>query len=155
MQHGERDFTFVPPFHDPMDLGTALIRWWNAMQPSFRQSPEGSQSQIPSPVYQSPDSGPRIWAPIIRSGPSGFVSILIILCWWGHALPLRKQFQEDSRPLWDQMVVDVGTALGHMQEEAKETIASIYVIEDGQPKRKLPVEDKAPGRKKKRYAFSL
>lgn len=148
MHHGERDFTFIPPFHDPMDLGMALIQWWNAMQPAFRQSP---QSQIPAPIYQPTEGGPPVWAPMIKSGTSGFVSILILLCWWGRALPLRKQFQENSRPLWDQMVVDVGRVLVLMQAEAKEIVASIYDTEKAQ-KRKTEGDIKIV-RKKKRLVF--
>ena len=70
------------------------------MQPEARRSDTG----MPKPFY---DIGTEAWTPLLRSGPSGVISVLTLIVWWGHALHARSRWQVDSGPVWSIVVNDL------------------------------------------------
>lgn len=81
------------------------------MQPSFRASEES----VPLPVYSSLDVDGDPWVALRKSGPNGFVAVVMLLAWWGHAATTgRSEWQEDSLPLWATLVRDVRSVLVEM-----------------------------------------
>jgi len=99
-RHGVRQYQSIPPISDPHEFGIAIVKWWNAMQPELRKSETG----MPKPIYTI---NAEAWGPLLRSGPNGLVSVLTLVVWWGHALEARSRWQEDSGPLWTEMVEDL------------------------------------------------
>ncbi|KAF9038754.1 hypothetical protein BJ165DRAFT_1330332, partial [Panaeolus papilionaceus] len=67
-----------PSIQDPNEFGLAIVSWWNALQPSFRQSKSG----LPLPLFTSPSDDQGTWLLLCRAGPNGFVSIILLLQWW-------------------------------------------------------------------------
>ncbi len=98
---GNRRYDALPFIQDSAELGIAVAKWWSAMQPAFRRS----AGNIPASVYETDDSS--LWDPLRKSGPSGLVSVMTLMTWWGQALLDRTQYQMDSTSEWRQMVADI------------------------------------------------
>jgi len=104
---GERAYRDLPFINDSADLGVAIVKWWNAMQPEFRQSPQG----MPQPVYTLPDDAKHAWAPLQCTGPNSLVTVMTLLFWWGSSLKARPRWQDDSSSSWEEAVKDVAQTL--------------------------------------------
>lgn len=100
-RNGARQYDAIPFIADSADLGFAVAKWWNEMQPTFRKG----DGNIPAAIYNTDDGS--VWDPLRRSGPNGLVSIMTLLVWWGQALLDRTQYQTDSSVDWRRMVSDV------------------------------------------------
>ncbi|KAK0470906.1 hypothetical protein IW261DRAFT_1572596 [Armillaria novae-zelandiae] len=80
--------------HLPANFSNELCKWWNVMQPGWRQNKTGT---LPLPVYdRSLDS--MLW----KGGPNGIVTVLVGLMWWGQGT-----LEADDRVLWTAMVMDI------------------------------------------------
>jgi len=106
-RQGERNYHQTPVITDPAEFGIALVKWWNGMQPSVRQSPSG----MPQPIGSTPTIPAEDWMPLRRAGPNGLVSVMTLLVWWGQMIESRTRWQEDSQELWTTMVSDVSGVL--------------------------------------------
>jgi hypothetical protein len=79
----ERSYQDSPNISDPAEFGTAVVKWWNAMQPPFWQTAQG----MPQPLYTPPAADVEdAWAPLQRAGQNGLVTVILLLCWWGQSL---------------------------------------------------------------------
>lgn len=108
---GTRAYDKIPTIEDPADIGIAIVNWWAKMQPPFR----ASDQYLPLPVYSDPEADGDPWATLKKSGPNGFVSLVMLMAWWGHAASVqRSEWQEDSFPLWESLLFDIDRVLGEM-----------------------------------------
>src|SRR5258707_8648717 len=98
---------------DRAEFGIAIIKWWNAMQPVFCQSPKGMLQLLYTPP---PSEATNPWAPLQRAGPNGLLSVMTLLCWWGRLLSTKTVWQEDSSSLWKAVVDDVIHTLQALKE---------------------------------------
>ncbi|TEB19503.1 hypothetical protein FA13DRAFT_1718722 [Coprinellus micaceus] len=107
--HGVRADNKPPAVHDSAEFGVAVTRWWSSIQPSFRQS----ATSFPSPVYSDPNPCAEhdAWAHLRQSGQDGFVSIIILMAWWGRSIADTSEWQEDSLPAWERLVGDISAVL--------------------------------------------
>lgn len=96
-----RRYNDIPFIADSAELGIAIVKWWHEMQPDFRKS----DTEMPSPIYVTSDDS--LWSPLRKGGPSGLISVLTLVAWWGQALLDRNKYQDDSTTKWNQLVVDV------------------------------------------------
>ncbi|KAF8190104.1 hypothetical protein BJ912DRAFT_833020, partial [Pholiota molesta] len=78
-----RNYETQPIIADSAEFGLAFMKWWHAMQPEDRQSAEA----MPSPIYGLPDGA---WAPLLKAGPNGLISVLTMAVWWGQAILSRS-----------------------------------------------------------------
>ncbi|KAF6760602.1 hypothetical protein DFP72DRAFT_843487 [Ephemerocybe angulata] len=102
--HGARNHSRPPFIDDPADIGLSIMKWWLAMQPSFRSSP----GPLPSLIWEDPAGIGDAWAPLRKSGPNGTLPLLMLMLWWGRAAaPGPDNFREDSRDSWKALVADV------------------------------------------------
>ena len=109
----ERPYQDPPKIADPAEFGTAFVKWWNAMQPAFRQSPDG----MPQAFYSPPATdGKNAWAQLQRAGPNGLVTVMVLLFWWGTSLETRSRWQDDSSSSWAEAVKDVAQTLQSLKE---------------------------------------
>jgi hypothetical protein len=134
---GDRPYQDPPTITDAAEFGHAFIKWWNAMQPVFRQAAEG----MPRPLYTPPATDS--WASLQRAGPNGLVTVVTLLFWWGKALTTRSRWQEDSGSSWKEVVNDVAR-----------TVQSLKEATGSRAKKRKAVGTGQTG-KGKRYAFSL
>ncbi|KAJ3529506.1 hypothetical protein NMY22_g8967 [Coprinellus aureogranulatus] len=94
---GMRFYDKHPDVDDPAELGIEITKWWSSFQPAFRA---GDQD---------------VWTNIRKSGHNGFVSMIMLLAWWGHAAHNNtSEWQEDSRAAWKYVVADVSRVLDEM-----------------------------------------
>ncbi|KAF9463118.1 hypothetical protein BDZ94DRAFT_1142627, partial [Collybia nuda] len=77
-RNGSRAYDQIPHITSPLEFGMAVMKWWCAMQPSFRQS---AGSPMPLPVYDDPVDS-NCWETLKRGGPNGVVSVMTLLLWW-------------------------------------------------------------------------
>ncbi|KAF8170965.1 hypothetical protein BJ912DRAFT_816418, partial [Pholiota molesta] len=73
---GNRRYDAIPLIADSAEFGVAVVKWWHAMQPEFRQSAD----DMPSPSYVA--SNDSLWDALKRSGPNGLVSVMTLVVWW-------------------------------------------------------------------------
>lgn len=112
---GLRCYESTPVITNPEDFGTAVVKWWNAIQPPVRRGSD----QLPKAIYKNPDDVEGdIWSFLRKGGPNGLISILTPLVWWGQSVSLGSRWQENTLPLWRAMVVDVTHSLEAMEEMA-------------------------------------
>ena len=105
---GERPYQDLPTILDPAEFGMAIVKWWNGMQPAFRQTSEG----MPQPLYNTPATEAKhAWAPLQRAGPNGLVTLLTLLFWWGKSLKTQTCWQDDSDAAWKEAINDVARTL--------------------------------------------
>lgn len=100
-----RAYDKIPFILEPAEFGMALAKWWLSVQPSFRNS----DGPFPKQVYSdaAPSTGDS-WAPLRKSGPNGFVSVVTMMRWWGHhVLNPSNEFKVDSTAEWRYMVYDI------------------------------------------------
>ncbi|KAJ3506734.1 hypothetical protein NMY22_g17154 [Coprinellus aureogranulatus] len=109
---GNRPYDKVPPIDDPADIGLAITHWWASIQPPFR----ASDDLMPLDVYSAPDTVEGDpWSHLRKSGCNGFVSVIMLLVWWGYAaVNETSEWLEDSKPLWNRMVIDVTRVVEEM-----------------------------------------
>jgi hypothetical protein len=109
----ERSCQDPPNIADSAEFGMAFVKWWNAMQPAFRQSPDG----MPQALYSPPGTDAKdAWAQLQRAGPNGFVTVMTLLFWWGTSLKTRSRWQDDSSSSWAEAVKDVAQTLQSLKE---------------------------------------
>lgn len=107
-RHGERPYQDPPSIADPAEFGSAFTKWWNAMQPAFRQAPTG----IPKALWTPPTADSKdSWAVLQRAGPNGMVTVVTMLFWWGRSLNTQSRWQDDSTSAWKGVVNDVARTL--------------------------------------------
>ncbi|KAJ3511921.1 hypothetical protein NMY22_g15494 [Coprinellus aureogranulatus] len=101
-----------PPFMlEPAEFGKTFTKWWSSIQPPFRLS-EGA---FPKQVYSDATVAGDPWAPVRKSGPNGFISVVTMMRWWGiEALFPSNIFKTDSRQEWHYLVYDVRMCLEEM-----------------------------------------
>ncbi|KAK0421916.1 hypothetical protein EV421DRAFT_1723608, partial [Armillaria borealis] len=75
-------------------FGNAMVEWWNALQPSWRQSNEG----LPIPQYTG------TFTSLCKGGQNGIITVLFGLFWWGRNLV-------GNTSQWHKMVADVSDML--------------------------------------------
>ncbi|KAJ3526582.1 hypothetical protein NMY22_g10106 [Coprinellus aureogranulatus] len=112
---GMRCYDSAPDIEDPADIGLTTTLWWSSFQPSFR----ASDGPYPKAIYSDPDAEVNVdvWAPIRKSGPNGFVSMVMLLAWWGRAaLTGTSEWQQNSQLAWEYVVKDVSHVLDRMIE---------------------------------------
>ncbi|KAJ3507791.1 hypothetical protein NMY22_g16820 [Coprinellus aureogranulatus] len=102
---GLRRYDKFPSIEEPAEIGIKMCRWWKSLQPSFR----GSKTPFPRQVYRprAPADGQDAWANLRKPGPNGFISVLMLMSWWGTALADASEWVEDSRPLWKALLIDI------------------------------------------------
>ncbi|TFK18744.1 hypothetical protein FA15DRAFT_709605 [Coprinopsis marcescibilis] len=95
-----------PPFvQDPVELGTAVVRWWKMIQPSFRENPTGV---MPAQIYTAGGTAKEEWAAVCKSGPNGLLSVMMLLLWWGRTVANRPApYHEDLHEMWKMLIDDV------------------------------------------------
>ncbi|KAJ3528740.1 hypothetical protein NMY22_g9283 [Coprinellus aureogranulatus] len=102
---GTRRYDKLPQIDSAAELGVTFAKWWHSIQPSFRVT----TGPFPSSDYSPPKTilGDP-WAPLRKSGENGFLSVMMLLGWWGHAAnTTTSQWEDDSRPAWRRLVSDV------------------------------------------------
>ncbi|KAF8151296.1 hypothetical protein B0H34DRAFT_709440 [Crassisporium funariophilum] len=114
-RQGVRAYDTTPPIEDPLEFGYAVMAWWKAMQPAFRDSSD----MLPKAVYDSPESeslNVDEWAALRKGGPNGMVSVMTLLVWWGQRMKIGpgSQWQETSEPHWRACIEDVHCCLEKM-----------------------------------------
>lgn len=67
-------------------------------------------------VYPPQTDAKDAWAPLLWTGPNGFVMIVTLLFWWGMSLKTRTHWQDDSSLLWKEVVNDVVQTLQSLKE---------------------------------------
>ncbi|KAJ3531020.1 hypothetical protein NMY22_g8325 [Coprinellus aureogranulatus] len=141
---GNRRYDIVPTIQDPADLGIATMRWWSSLQPAFR----ASDNDFPLEVYTSKDAGTSdIWSTLRKTGPNGFVAVLLLAAWWGKsAMTETTRWGEDSRPAWHKFIIDVKNVVIAMSSTASETVPSNGAKPLSQKENNAP----APNKKRKR-----
>lgn len=115
---GVRPYDKPPTIDDPADIGVAIVKWWTLMQPTFRVPDEG----LPLPVYSSPNEDGDPWSPLRKSGPNGFISLLMLMAWWGHAASTEQsEWQDNSLPLWEGLLTDIDRVLEEMIKTSEQS----------------------------------
>ncbi|KAJ3508441.1 hypothetical protein NMY22_g16618 [Coprinellus aureogranulatus] len=109
---GMRFYDKHPDIDDPAELGLEITKWWSSFQPAFR----ASAGAYPLSVYSDPTCRDQdVWTHIRKSGHNGFVSMVMLLAWWGRAAHTStSEWQEDSRAAWKYVVTDVSRVLDEM-----------------------------------------
>ncbi|KAF9049037.1 hypothetical protein BJ165DRAFT_1333056, partial [Panaeolus papilionaceus] len=82
---GDRPFHLFPPISNASDLGLAIVKWWNRLQPAFRCNSEVTnilEPPIPKPMYTPPTDVNDTWGSLSRAGPNGLASLVTLLMWW-------------------------------------------------------------------------
>ncbi|EMD32326.1 hypothetical protein CERSUDRAFT_77357 [Gelatoporia subvermispora B] len=80
-----RNYKKVPAVQDTKAYGTSWLAWWRALQPHWRiSSTAPSSSSLPPAVYEDPSND---WKSLKKSGPTGFVTVLVGLAFWAQASP--------------------------------------------------------------------
>ncbi|KAK0436067.1 uncharacterized protein EV420DRAFT_1652697 [Desarmillaria tabescens] len=69
---GARSFSDPLVISDVDEFGSAMVGWWNSLQPGWRQSTEG----LPLPKYAGS------FTCLCKGGQSGIVAVLFGLFWW-------------------------------------------------------------------------
>lgn len=98
----------VPTIDNAMEFGIAVTKWWNKIQPEFRQTTDIHPLITVTPP--TPTSG-DVWAPLRKCGPNGLSIILVLLSWWGCVAKRQNRWDEDSIPAWESIVADVRRVL--------------------------------------------
>ncbi|KAF8873306.1 hypothetical protein BD779DRAFT_1451980 [Infundibulicybe gibba] len=100
---GSRAYHLVPDLVRALDIedfGVAFVKWWHRMQPSFRHR----DNILPAEVYTLADgNNDDIWARLHKGGPSGLVSVLTMLGWWGRG--------GSADPNWKAATIDIRRVL--------------------------------------------
>ncbi|KAJ3530929.1 hypothetical protein NMY22_g8373 [Coprinellus aureogranulatus] len=111
-RQGNRPYDLIPEIDEPADLGLAFAKWWASIQPAFRSSSD----TLPLPEYSDPNGEDKDpWTTLRKSGHNGFVSVIMLLGWWGCAATTgTTEWQDDSLPLWSRVVVDVKAVVDEM-----------------------------------------
>lgn len=91
---GPRLFDIAFDISDIDHFGNAMVEWWNALQPNWRQSDEG----LPIPQYTGTFTSLR------KGGQNGIITVLFGLFWWGCNL-------DGNTSQWHKIVADVSDML--------------------------------------------
>ncbi|KAK0216719.1 hypothetical protein EDD85DRAFT_781924, partial [Armillaria nabsnona] len=91
---GPRSFDITFDISDINHFGYAMVEWWNALQPSWRQSDKG----LLVPQYTG------TFTSLHKGGQNGIITVLFGLFWWGHNL-------DGNTSQWHKMVADVSDML--------------------------------------------
>lgn len=97
---GTRRYSNIPKIPDVQLFADEWVRWWNSMQPKWRQNSTGDGLPMALTQGKTKDD----FSPLRKGGPSGVVTILIGLKWWAS---IRN---EDKR--WDLAVEDISACFG-------------------------------------------
>ena len=97
---GTRRYSNIPKIPDVQLFADEWVRWWNSMQPKWRQNANGDGLPMALPIGKTKDD----LLPLRKGGPSGIVTILIGLKWWAS---IRN---EDKR--WKHAVEDISACFG-------------------------------------------
>ncbi|KAJ3540639.1 hypothetical protein NMY22_g4214 [Coprinellus aureogranulatus] len=99
---GNRPYDKIPSIETPRSLA-----WL---------SPRGGLPSSPVSVNADADADQQDpWVHLRKSGINGFVTVIMLLMWWGHAAATQKsEWLEDSMPLWHRVVEDVEKVLEAM-----------------------------------------
>ncbi|KAJ3548961.1 hypothetical protein NMY22_g1056 [Coprinellus aureogranulatus] len=157
--HGTRRWDLAPDIEDPADAGIAMTKWWSTLQPAFRKSDDA----FPLAVYSDPSAGQSDpWVVLHKSGHKGFVTVLMIMAWWGHAAISRtSEWQVDSRPAWNYLISDILGVLkaltlttdSPLKEQGNVSVQDETPIERGANKEnEAPVQTQASRKGGKRVA---
>lgn len=75
------------------------------MQPDFCKSKE----MMPSLIYLAGND--LLWDPLRKSGPNGFISIMMLVMWWGQACLNKGEYETETIPEWNAIVLDIKECL--------------------------------------------
>jgi hypothetical protein len=109
----EQLYQHPPKIADSAEFGIAFVKWWNAMQPAFRQSPDGMPRALYNPAATDAKD---TWAQLQRAGPNGLVTVMTLLFWWGTLLKTQSHWQDDSSSSWAEAVKDITQTLQSLKE---------------------------------------
>jgi hypothetical protein len=93
----KRKYGCIPVLRDPATFSKEWTAWWSALQPEWRRSPENQLLPISS---MTPENHIRA---LCRSGPTGIVTVIIALKWWGEMAYAKEA--------WKSAVIDVHECL--------------------------------------------
>lgn len=147
---GDRPFHVFPIVSNPQDLGLAIVKWWNKLQPSFRHNSDTTnilEPPIPKPIYTPPTDVDDPWGSLSRAGPNGLASLVILLMWWGSCCRSSNEFSVDTSVLWHTIITDVTKTLTVIESSIQ--LASNMQIQTG--KRKRAVDSASDSGSNKRY----
>jgi hypothetical protein len=97
---GTRRYSNIPKIPDVQLFADEWVRWWNSIQPKWRQNKTGDGLPMALANGKTKDD----LSPLRKGGPSGIVTILIGLKWWAS---IRN---EDKR--WMLAVEDISACFG-------------------------------------------
>ncbi|KAJ3505518.1 hypothetical protein NMY22_g17558 [Coprinellus aureogranulatus] len=109
-KNGVRPYDISPKIENPAEFGLTILKWWYNIQPPFRASDNG----FPSATFTDPTYVGDPWSAIRKSGPNGFVVVMMLMLWWGRSLSSRSAFTPDSRPSWNFLLKDICLCLAEM-----------------------------------------
>ena len=95
----KRKYDCIPTLADPAAFSKEWTAWWNALQPEWRKSADSGGKLLPI-SSMTPEDNIRT---LRRSGPTGIVTVLIGLKWWGETA-----YEKET---WNSAVIDVQECL--------------------------------------------
>ncbi|KAJ3524300.1 hypothetical protein NMY22_g11061 [Coprinellus aureogranulatus] len=137
---GNRRYDKFPSF-EPAELAITMCRWWSSIQPSFRSS----KSSFPRQIYSSRvvDEGQDVWASLRKSGPNGFVSVLMLMSWLGTAAKSDdSQWSEDVLPSWNRLLDDITRVVDAMNGNVSDPPPNQGVKRSSEKENDAPVPSK-------------
>ena len=100
-------YSNIPKIPDVQVFADEWVRWWNSMQPKWRQNATADGLPMALPNGKTKDD----LSPLRKGGPSGIVTILIGLKWWASI------HNEDKR--WKLAVEDISACFGAFASGSK------------------------------------
>ncbi|KAJ7813180.1 hypothetical protein B0H13DRAFT_1571683, partial [Mycena leptocephala] len=81
--------------------GKVWWRWWQSLQPPFRNLSERPWTRQQATVLSS---SPKDWVWLRNPGPNGMFIVILGLYWWGRE---TVKADEKDRALWKEAISDV------------------------------------------------
>ncbi|KAJ7813580.1 hypothetical protein B0H13DRAFT_1665339 [Mycena leptocephala] len=81
--------------------GKVWWRWWQSLQPPFRNLSERPWTRQQATVLSS---SPKDWVRLRNPGPNGMFIVILGLYWWGRE---TAKADEKDRALWKEAISDV------------------------------------------------
>jgi hypothetical protein len=71
----------VAPRVQPVEYGKSFMKWWTALQPSWRRSMVGGTLTLAKDI---PDD--EKWGGLMKGGTAGIYTVVVALSWWIKAI---------------------------------------------------------------------
>lgn len=91
MTKAARDYDNIPTIENAVEFGNAWLTWWNKMQPKWRRV--NAENSLPLDVNGASEANQNL-SSLKRAGPSGLVTVMIGLKWWGTAANQNKGWHD-------------------------------------------------------------